>query len=770
MLNIYKFSFTYLIFVFSTHFLLGLGVSIAHGKLPPSALVDEEGNRYISIERIRSKISIDGSLDDEDWQNAKFQRHFLQREPVYGEDPSEETQVALLQDEYNLYLGVKCYDSSASDIIANEMRRDARIDGDDYFEIIFDTYHDKRNGYYFVINPNGVKRDATLGDEGKSFNPDWDGIWDCQTQISSEGWFAEIAIPWKTFRFDSKSDSLWGVNFGRMIRRKNEHVYWQLISLDASGPGLFRLSQAGNLRGLSNLQSVGKIDFLPYLLGGLSKDTDISSSFDQVKQVGLDATFALTSSLNLLLSWNTDFAQVESDQERVNLTRFSLYFPEKREFFLNGADIFNFGSVRRRRGFGGGDGSNDINLFYSRSIGILEEHQQPIIGGLKFLGKFGSFQVGFLNMQTKDFEAIEEDEETEQNIHVKYRGANYSVFRLKMDIFKRSSIGVMFLNKHLYHSQYYNRSGGIDAIFPLTDQFTISGNIAATTDSTGKAFGLNNKNMAGTIALEYISDLWQFKASHLSIQENFNAEMGFIRRTNIRKTSTEIEHAPRPKNTSAIRQYHYQLHYDYVTNHTNRLLENDIRASFRIDFQNSSRISVGIDNKSEFIDELWEVREDLYIPVGTYNGWEAFAWLWTDESKDISTRLRSSYGNYYTGRRLEIGQTLVLKNIQKFRADIDFNYNHVQLPDGSFDVRTLGCRIYYYLSTNLFIKAYLQWKDDKKANDGNRIALSNILFRWIYDPGSDIYLVYNEGWNLGPLGNQLSNRSILLKLTYYWQN
>jgi hypothetical protein len=285
-----------------------------------------------------------------------------------------------------------------------------------------------------------------------------------------------------------------------------------------------------------------------------------------------------------------------------------------------------------------------------------------------------------------------------------------------------------------------------------------------------KSIGINGRNLAGKIALDYNSDLWQFKLSHLSIQEYFNAEMGFIPRTNIRKTSSEIEYAPRPINSSLVRQYHYQIQYDYSTNQHNRPLENEIKADTRIDFQNSARIGLGINYKSEFIDELWEVRENLYIPVGTYEGLGGFAWMMTDESKDISAMIMSGYGHYYTGNRFGASSSIVLKNIGRFRADLNFGYNHVQLPDGSFDIRTVGSRIYFFLSTDLFVKAFLQWKDDKKANDGNRIALSNILFRWIYRPGSDIYLVYNEGWNIGPLGNQMSNRSILLKFTYFWRN
>jgi hypothetical protein len=292
-----------------------------------------------------------------------------------------------------------------------------------------------------------------------------------------------------------------------MIRRKNEHVFWQLVPLDAGHWGLFRLSRAGDLRGLSNIQSSGNLDFLPYILGGIARDEEVSSSYSNVKEIGLDGTFSLTSNLNLKLSLNTDFAQVEADQEMVNLTRFSLYFPEKRGFFLDGAEIFNFGSFRIRRRSGS---KNNLNLFYSRRIGIIEEHQQPIVGGAKLLGKTGSYQVGFLNMQTEAIEAIEDDEK------VQYPGANYSVFRVRKDIFQRSSIGIMFLNKHHNQSRYYNRSAGIDAIFPLTDIFTIGGNIAATTDPSIPSVGLGNKNLAGLLSVEYNSDLWQFKLSHLS--------------------------------------------------------------------------------------------------------------------------------------------------------------------------------------------------------------------------------------------------------------
>jgi len=724
-------------------------------------LVDQEGYRYMDTKESGMDISIDGILDEAAWQNAKFQDQFLQREPKYGEKISEETLVAVLKDKDYLYIGIKCYDNPASKIIANEMRRDARVDDDDFFELILDTFHDHRNGYYFIINPNGVKRDATVGDEGKSYNPDWDGIWDCATEITEEGWFAEIAIPWKTLRFDPARDSLWGINFARMIRRKNEHAFWQLVPLDAGRGGLFRISQAGELRGLTNIQSGGNIDIEPYLMGGISRDPELLQTQKKVTEVGIDATLALTSNVNLKLSWNTDFAQVESDQAMVNLTRFSLYFPEKREFFLDGAEIFNFGSAQGRRRSGMSE--SNVNLFYSRRIGIVEGYQQPIIGGAKLLGKLGSYQFGFLSMQTEEITAIEDD------VPVKYEGANYSVFRLRKDLFKRSSIGVMMLNKQSSQSPLYNRSAGIDAIFPLTETFTLSGNLAASVDPAYTMVGLNDKNLAGSFSAAYDSDLWELSLSHLSIQENFNAEMGFIRRTDIRHTASHIEYSPRPSSMKSIRQFRYQLRYTYVADQQNHMLENELGARFSINFQNSSIIYLGMDREMEYIDEDWEVREDIIIPRKMYESWESFAWLIMDESKDLSASLFLRYGDYFGGKRFYTSPEFVFKS-KRVRADLDFTYINVALPAGNFDIRTIGTRFYYFFSTKLFLKAYIQWNDDQKANEGDRIALSNVLLRWIYRPGSDIYLVYNEGWNLGPLGNRNLNRTLLLKFTYFWRN
>lgn len=743
---------------------------LAHAKsfiYPDDVPVDQQGIRIMQSVTIDSNLHIDGRFDEPVWSKVKFQGNFIQREPNLGEPASERTEVAVLQNKHNLYLGIKCYDSEPDRIIARDMRRDAELDNEDYFQIVIDSYHDLRNGYYFKTNPYGAKKDATIGDEGKSYNPDWDGIWDCAARITEEGWFVEIEIPWKTLNFVSSDSATWGINFARGIMRKNEHSFWQLVSRDAGRMGLFRFSQAGRLTGLAARKSGGNLEFQPYLLAGLERDSNTDFKIENVSNFGVDAKVGLSSNLYVNLTWNTDFAQVESDQEQVNLTRFSLYFPEKREFFLEGAETFNFGGAESGRSRGG-DG-NGIRLFYSRRIGIAGRTQQPIIGGARMIGKVGNYQVGLLNMQTEEATHYDEDDD-ETTI---YPSTNFTAVRVRRDVFRRSNIGFMLLNKEESGTGHYNRSGGVDMNFPITDQFTISGGMASTTgpnkEDDGETINMQEKNKAGFFAIGYESDLWELGLKYLDIEENFNAEMGFVRRTDIRSTSTELEFSPRPQRWESIRQVGFRMRHEYLTDHQNVMLESTLNTSFFIRYQNSARLYTGIERSSEFLDKNWEVRPDYLIPKATYDTWRGYIWLITNESANIANRTMASYGGYYTGKSLRLNSDFTVYNIERLRMDLELNYNHVNLPVGKFDTRTLGLRFYYYFSTDLYLKTYLQWNDDRKANDGNQITVANVLLHWIYKPGSDFYLVFNEGRLIGETGQEITNRTLMFKATFFWR-
>ncbi|MFH1941845.1 MAG: carbohydrate binding family 9 domain-containing protein, partial [bacterium] len=299
-----------LLFMFTTSF--GFNED---SKPNEDVLTDENGKRYITAVCADEKIRVDGDLDDAAWEDALFQGSFIQREPNEGEPATERTEVGILYDEDNIYFGIKCYDSQPDKIVATEMRRDAMMFNDDTFSIILDTYHDKRSGFFFTTNPYGARRDQVIANEGRNINSAWDGVWTCKAKMNEDGWFAEIAIPWKTLRFAEGDSAVWGVNFSRTIRRKNEDVYWQLIPRQYGFFGMFRLSEAGCIRGIADLKMGGNVELKPYFMGGMEKDLATDFQIKRMNDVGLDAKLALTANLALDLTVNTDFAQVEADQE-----------------------------------------------------------------------------------------------------------------------------------------------------------------------------------------------------------------------------------------------------------------------------------------------------------------------------------------------------------------------------------------------------------------------------------------------------------------------
>ena len=550
-----------------------------------------------------------------------------------------------------------------------------------------------------------------------------------------------------------------------MIRRKNEHVYWQHIPREfGRQAGIFRLSQAGSLHGIADAQMGGNLELMPYFLGGMENDSNTNFATDRMSDVGLDAEVALTANLALDLTINTDFAQVEADQEQVNLTRFSLYYPEKREFFLEGAEVFAFGGSGGSRWHHGG---SDMDLFYSRRLGLVDGHEARILGGAKMVGKVGKYQVGLMNILTDDVTYREEDLSTTVN------GANFTVVRFRRDILQRATIGMMLLNKEVLHSSYFNRSLGVDGHFPLSLYFTVSGYLAATfgpeKTEDGQTIDRNKQNLAGKISLDYNSDLWRASLSHLDIGAQFNPEMGFIRRTDFRLSNASIEYAPRPKQSSVIRQFGYQLEGRYRSNHENRMLDNEIEASFSIEFQNSSRFSFNIQRQSEFIDYDWEVREGFLIPKGTYTGFMVSLNAQSDKSRAIAGGIDIDYGNYYSGHQMSFGLDSTITRIRRLRMELEFRHNNIRLPDGNFRTNTLGMRMFYFFSTDLYVKAYLQWNDDKYYNAGRERIVSDVLLRWIYRPACNLYVVYNDARLVGPGNTEIVNRTLMVKVTYFWR-
>jgi len=585
-----------------------------------SCLVSQETNpsslssyhRSMEAVKVTTAPKIDGKINDAVWEKADFQSNFLQREPNEGEPATEKTEVAVIYDDKNLYIAARCYDSEPEKIVATEMRRDEMVFSDDYFNITLDTYHDHRNAFYFTTNPLAMRRDGTSSNEGRINNSNWDGVWSCKTSIDDRGWYLEMAIPWQTLRFREGDDLTWGANFVRSIQRKNEDDYWRLVPLYAGRSGLLRMSEAGHITGFDGLKMGGNYEFKPFVTGGVQDDEQTGFDTKSLKDFGIDMKWNMTSTMTADLTYNTDFAQVEADQEQVNLTRFSLFFPEKREFFLEGAETFTFGQTS---GGGWRPKAGNIQLFHSRTIGIEERQRVPLIGGARLNGKVGKYTVGLLSLNSEETTIYVDSDETSalEDSAVFVPETNFSVFRVKRDLFSRSSIGIMYLNKQQKRGAY-NRSFGFDSNFPVNENLTFYAAVAGTfaPEEEGESSPKKN-NFAGNAGFSWQSDLWQYRASYLDIQSEFNPEMGFIRRTDIRRTEGKITFSPRPLRWESIRKFEFGLGGQYQTDHGGYLLNRRFEGEFNINFENTSRLNFEINREYEYIDYDWEIREGFLI-------------------------------------------------------------------------------------------------------------------------------------------------------------
>ncbi|HWP84084.1 MAG TPA: DUF5916 domain-containing protein, partial [Terriglobia bacterium] len=510
------------------------------------------GQKTIRARAIEQPLQVDGRLEEPVWETAPVSLGFVQRDPQEGQPSSERTEFRVLYSPTTLYVGVICYDSDAAGILARERRRDNPLDNDDIVSIMLDTFHDHRNSFLFRTNPLGTQYDALVTDEGRNTNANWDEKWEVATSRNAAGWIAEFAIPFKTLRVEeSESEQIWGLDIERVIRRKNEFAYWNNYR---RGFNLENASQAGHLTGLEGVQAGLRWRVKPYLLGGFSQTTDRARSplcHDRSESlstagpatcngsdVGIEVIkYRLTPSLTMDLTANTDFAQTEVDDQQVNLDRFSLFFPEKREFFQEGAGIYEFGIAT-------GEGAPLLRLFHSRQIGLFRGQPVPIVGGGRITGRIAGMTVGMLNMQT---EAVH---------RLGVPASNYSVLRLKRDVLERSSVGGFFINRETggglpaaSKGNDYNRVFGVDSNFVFFRYLTISGMV-----SQAVAPGVKGDNLATSGGVSWLSDFLDASLTWLTVDKNFRDDLGYVPRKNQRRFMPRIGLQPRPHNHPLFRQ------------------------------------------------------------------------------------------------------------------------------------------------------------------------------------------------------------------------
>ncbi|MBM3239673.1 carbohydrate binding family 9 domain-containing protein [Candidatus Poribacteria bacterium] len=680
--------------------------------------------RQIVATRIETPPKIDGILDDPIWKKAQPSEGFIQTKPDKGKPMTQRTVIRILYDDENIYLGFQCYDAEPEKVIGTEMRRDYEVwFVNDYIRFILDTYHDLRTSYYFGTNPLGAQVDARVTDNG-NYHQSWDAVWKCAATPHSEGWSAEFSIPFRQLRFPTKEKHVWGFNCARTIRRSNEEGCWS----STQGLTVTSISNAGELVGLENISQGHRLEIRPAVVGGAEVNYHSETNVDSVRKPSLDIKYGLTSGLTLDATVNTDFAQIEADEERVNLSQFDMFFAEKRPFFLEGVGIF-----------GNPDPffSNTLPLFYSRCIGSEEDKEVPILGGLKLTGKVGKQSIGLLNVQTDEVDEIS--------------STNFSAFRLQRDILHSSSAGIMFLNKAPWEDAG-NQTLGADLRFNPKEGMSIFGSLAKTwTD------GLHDKDLAGKISGYWETESSEIGASCSDIQENFNPEMGFVSRKDIRNGDL-WGHKSFKIRRSIFRSVGGGGHYGVGLDHDRHLKDRHLGMRAGLELETGDFAEMWYDRNWERLDEGWEIREGILIPAGMHRNSEYGVFVGTNESRRLSIGSSFEGGGFYNGDRNSLSLHGQIRPVPRLLITGNYDRNLINLPDGSFTTNTINSRIIYTFSPDFFVKMFLQWNDEEELSRGN------FLLRYTYQPGSDFYIVYNELWRAG----KVEQRSIVAKIVYFF--
>jgi hypothetical protein len=714
--------------------------AVAAAQAPHDHAAAERERYRIEVNRANRAPAIDGDLGDEEWAVAAVVDAFTQQEPSDGEPATERTEVRVMYDSERLYIAVRAFDSNPAGVIATEMRRDSpRLFDEDNFQVILDTFRDSRSGYMFLTSPLGAKLEQQVFEEGggnargsaSNINRNWDGVWTSSAHRTDFGWEAEIAIPMVTVRSPEVDSQTWGINFMRNIRRKNEQVYWAPIPKPY---GLTQVSLAGTITGMRDISRGLDLRVKPFAIAGGRRDrtgSDVRSA--GLKDAGLDIKYGIGSGLALDLTLNTDFAQAEVDEQQVNLTRFPLFFPEKRDFFLENSGQFTVSNQGIER---------HMDLFFSRRIGLSDTGQPlPILGGARLTGKVGNHNLALLDLQTDTLDGRP--------------GENFLVARYSRDFMRRSKVGALVVNKEAIDSSRFNRTFAADALFAPTQSFSIHSFLARTASP-----GVSDHQDAFHARALFLNNRWNTFAEFTDIDQNFNAEVGFVPRTGIRTTKVHLERNPRPG--GLIRVMEPMINLIYTTDQQNRLLTRRIHHMLGTRLQNGTYINVVLNRWLDRLDEPFRIQSDVTIPVGVYRFHEWQLSYSSNPSRRFYQRFSYSPQTFYGGTRDDVDVTLGLRASSRASAELAYSRNDVDLPAGSFIINLGILRLDYAISPRMTVRSLSQY------NSSTRQFSTSIRYNFIYRPGSDIYVVYDE-LQADPRGRpDVRNRQLVVKTTFLW--
>ncbi len=680
--------------------------------------------RTVAVTTTSEKIIIDGSLDEAIWGSAPRIGDLVQQQPLAGREPTERTEVTLLHDADNLYIGVIAYDSEPEKVIGTQMARDASISSDDSLEIILDTFRDQSNAFYFATNPSGAYVDG-LAFTNEQLNTDWDTIWNVRTKRSDEGWIAEIAIPFKSLNFPAGQTS-WGFNISRNIYRKLEEDRWSGARLETE---FLQVSEAGAITNLDGINQGKGLDIRPFISASWL-DSDTSSDDGTDAELGMDISYNITPSLKLTGTLNTDFGETEVDARQINLSRFSLFFPEKRSFFLEDAGVFSFASTGPDSPGGVPSAGADIFPFFSRKIGLVSGQEVPIDVGVKLTGKTGRTDIGLLNVRTGGTSFVEDKD--------------FFVGRFRQNLFEQSYVGGLLTSGDPIAGQD-GKTYGADVRLATSSLLGESQNLVVNayglkTDNDG----IDDHEWSYGISAHYPNDKIVGEAVYRVVEENFRPALGFLRRDNFQMYRVGASYNPRPDNLLNILQMFHDVFYTQFDRLDNGLRESSELHITPLDWHFKSGDSIhsviDYDGGYERLFEPFEISPGIILPVGEYRTDRFSAVLASARKRRLSVFINTSWGDFWSGTSEQISTTLTYKLPPKFTFEFRTNQTFAHLPEGDFIARILTSNINYAVSPFLSFTNLVQY-DNRSRNLGWQSRM-----RWTLTPGRDLFLVFNQGW------------------------
>ncbi|MGH9257120.1 MAG: DUF5916 domain-containing protein [Vicinamibacterales bacterium] len=718
------------------------------GPTPPVAPAtisrDESGRATIRAVRLSAPLRLDGALDEAIYTSVPPVSDFIQVEPEEGAPATEKTEVWVTFDDDHVYVSFRCTESDPSRVVANEMRRDGSglWQGNDIVGFLLDTFYDRRNLYQFSVNPIGGRSDGQVTNE-RQWNGDWNPVWDVKVGRFEGGWTVEAALPFKSLRYRPGRAQIWGFNAMRSNRWKNELSFITRIPNALGMRGLSQASLAATLVGLEAPTGSRSLEIKPYVISDLTTDRSATPrvSNDVSGDIGFDVKYGVTRNLTADLTNNTDFAQVEADEQQVNLTRFSLFFPEKREFFLENQGMFLFGGATTGNWQGP---SNTPILFHSRQIGLNAGRVVPIEAGGRLTGRLGRYSLGVVGMRA--------DEEVTSGA----RPTTFSVVRLRRDLLRRSSVGLLYTGRSVdLRGAGANTAYGVDGTFAFFDNLAFNTYWART-----RTEGLSRDDTSYRAQMDYAGDRYGVQVERLVVGDHFNPELGFLRRDDMQRSFGLFRFSPRPRAFRSIRKFSWLGSLDYITNGTGHLETRDLNGEFAIEFQSSDRFAVSYNDTYEFLPRPFRIGPGVTLPVGGYGFSTLRLAMNLGQHRMLAGNVAAERGTFYGGDKIALSVSRGRVNLgAQLSLEPIYSVNRVELPQGSFTTHLVGSRVTHTMTPLMFVSALLQY------NSAIHAVAANVRLRWEYQPGSELFVVYNEERDTwGRRFPDLANRALIVKI------